>query len=127
MKRTIRFTMCSGSLLLLLAACWAPMTIPTTGLTGTVVRSPVTPVCMVGVPCSAPFSAHFTVKSGSSTVASFMSDSLGSFTVMLLPGSYIIVPASDAPIIGASSQTKTVVVGPVRLTTVQLEFDTGIR
>ena len=103
------------------------MTIPTTGLTGTVVRSPVTPVCMVGVPCSAPFSAHFTVKSGSSTVASFMSDSLGSFTVMLLPGSYIIVPASDAPIIGASSQTKTVVVGPVRLTTVQLEFDTGIR
>lgn len=46
---------------------------------------------------------------------------------MLSPGSYTIVPDADAPIMGATSQTKSVVVGPVGLTTVQLEFDTGIR
>jgi hypothetical protein len=103
------------------------MTVPTTGLTGTVVRGPTTPVCQVNVPCFAPFSAHFTVKSGSSTVASFLSDSSGMFTVMLSPGSYTIVPAADAPLMSATSQAKTVVVGPVGLTTVQLEFDTGIR
>jgi hypothetical protein len=49
------------------------------------------------------------------------------FTVMLSPGSYTIVPAADAPLMSATSQAKTVVVGPVGLTTVQLEFDTGIR
>ena len=101
--------------------------VPTTGLTGTVVRGPVTPVCTVNVPCSAPFSATFTVKSGSSTVTSFQSDIQGQFKVMLYPGAYTIVPAFDAPMMSPSSQLKTVTVGSTGLTTVALEFDTGIR
>jgi len=120
--------MAGASLILGVAiACAAPMTVPTTGLTGTVIRGPITPVCRVDLPCSAPFSAHFTVMSGSSTVASFLSDSSGVFTVMLAPGSYTIVPAADAPVMSATSQAKSVIVGPVGLTKVQLEFDTGIR
>ena len=37
------------------------------------------------------------------------------------------VPASDAPLMNASGQTKTVEVGADGLTSVQLTFDTGIR
>jgi hypothetical protein len=123
----MRRTFLAASLIAGAIACVAPMTVPTTGLTGTVVRGPIAPVCRVDTPCSAPFSAHFTVMSGSSTVATFLSDSSGVFTVMLAPGSYTIVPAASAPVMSATSQAKSVVVGPVGLTTVQLEFDTGIR
>jgi len=116
-----------GSMLYTLAACATGLGTPTTGLTGTVTRGPITPVCMVDVPCSAPFSANFTVKRGTSTVASFHSDDQGQFTVMLFPGTYSIIPASDAPIMMAGSQVKTVTVNPTGMTTVQLAFDTGIR
>ena len=46
---------------------------------------------------------------------------------MLYPGTYTIVPASDAPIMSPGSQIKTVTVGQTGPTTVTLEFDTGIR
>ncbi len=98
-----------------------------TGLTGTVERSPVTPVCQVNVPCSAPFSARFTILQGPRLVAAFSSDSQGHFTVPLEPGPYQLVPGSDAPIISPQSQAKSVVVGPSGLTPVRLEFDTGLR
>jgi hypothetical protein len=100
---------------------------PSTGLTGTVVRGPIMPVCQVQVPCDAPFSADFNVQAQGRVVAAFSSDSLGHFEVHLQPGAYLIVPGPDAPIMSPSSQAKPVTVGPVGLTTVQLEFDTGIR
>ena len=99
----------------------------TTGLTGTVTRSPVTPVCTVNVPCSAPFSAGFSVNRGGATVAHFRSDADGHFTVMLTPATYHIVPDADAPLIAPTSQIKTVTVQDAGLTMVSLEFDTGIR
>lgn len=100
----------------------------TTGLTGVVMRGPVTPVCRVDVPCDAPFSATFTVEQGSRRVAQFQSDAAGQFTVYLRPGAYTIVPATDAPIIGGSSQRKSVTVADNgMLTVVRLMFDTGIR
>lgn len=98
-----------------------------TGLTGTVARSPVTPVCQAGVPCSAPFSAQFAIRQGSLPIASFRSDSQGRFAVALRPGAYQVVPGADAPIIDPQSQVKSVVVLPGPLTSVQLEFDTGLR
>ena len=98
-----------------------------TGLTGFVMRGPVTPVCQPDVPCSAPFSAHFVVWQGSHLVASFRFDTHGHFTVALAPGQYRLVPGSDAPIIDPEAQTKNVVVGPGELTTVQFDFDTGLR
>ncbi len=100
---------------------------PSTGLVGTAVRGPVTPVCQVDVPCSAPFSAGFTVWQRSRRIASFRSDDQGRFTVRLEPGSYTIIPGPDAPILDPQAQGRSVVVGPSGLTTIELEFDTGIR
>ena len=100
----------------------------TTGLTGVVMRGPVTPVCRVDVPCDAPFSATFGVEQNGSRVAQFQSDTGGQFTVYLKPGAYTIVPGADAPIIGASAQRKPVTVADSGiLTVVRLTFDTGIR
>lgn len=111
-----------------LAACASTGPSPTTGLTGVVIRGPITPVCRVDVPCDAPFSAGFTVQRGGRRVADFRSDASGQFTVFLSPGSYMVVPNSDAGIISPASQAKSVTVADTgMLTVVRLMFDTGIR
>ena len=97
-----------------------------TGLVGTVTRGPVTPVCRVGVPCSAPFSAAFSVSQGQQVVARFQSDSAGHYQVLLAPGSYTITPDSGAPVF-PRSQAKAATVGSSELTHLDLQFDTGIR
>ena len=109
------------------AGCGSPTAPSDTGLAGMVVRGPVRPVCEVAVPCDAPFSAGFTVQQGSRVVASFRSDSQGHFESRLPPGKYMVVPGSDAPIMSPRTQAKDVEVGPTGLTTVLLQFDTGIR
>jgi hypothetical protein len=98
-----------------------------TGLAGTVRRGPVTPVCRVDVPCDAPFSASFDVRRDGVRIASFQSDEEGRFNVALAPGSYVIVPAADAPLMNPAAQAKTVTVDRAGLTEVHLLFDTGIR
>jgi hypothetical protein len=108
------------------SSCGAPVEL-TTGLDGSVHRGPVTPVCMAGVPCDAPFAANFEVRRGSRRVATFRSDSAGHFTVRLPPGSYTIVPGSDAPLLNPTMQVRSVEVGATGLTSAQLTFDTGIR
>ena len=97
-----------------------------TGLEGTVRRGPITPVCQVGVPCDAPFSASFVIWQGSRLVTRFQSDSAGSYRVYLAPGTYTIVPDAGVPI-WPQGQSREVTVGPVGLTHLDLEFDTGIR
>lgn len=99
----------------------------TSGLTGTVLRGPITPVCQIQVPCDAPFSADFSVERNGEVVSRFRSDQDGRFTVMLEPGAYRVVPAANAPIIFPASQAKTVDVFAGRLTEIRLTFDTGIR
>lgn len=112
-----------------IAGCdYVAITITTdTGLIGIVVRGPVQPVCQVQTPCDAPFGASFTVEQNARVVAMFRSDAQGHFQVHLAPGSYLVVPGPDAPIISPGGQAKPVVVGPDGLTSVRLEFDTGIR
>jgi hypothetical protein len=113
-----------------IAGCASAGSTPSTmtGLTGVVMRGPVTPVCRVDVPCDAPFSAMFTVEQTGRRVAQFQSDASGQFTVYLKPGPYMVVPSADAPIIGASLQSKSVTVADNgMLTVVRLMFDTGIR
>ena len=113
---------------ILASACAGTSPSPTTGLTGTVTRGPITPVCRVDVPCDAPFSASFTVQQNGRQVAQFRSDQNGQFTVLLQPGAYSVVPGTDAPIISPERQTRSVTVADTgRLTVVQLSFDTGIR
>lgn len=99
----------------------------TTGLTGVVLRGPITPVCQIQVPCDAPFGATFSVEQNGRRITEFQSNADGRFTVMLASGVYRIVPGADAPIMSPQSQAKTVEVLPVGLTEVRLEFDTGIR
>jgi len=110
-----------------ISACNSPAAPSDTGLVGTVTRGPIRPVCQVDVPCDEPFSASFRVQQGSRLVASFRSDSQGHFELRLSPGMYLVVPGSDAPIISPTAQTKQVNVASNGLTTVVLQFDTGIR
>lgn len=100
---------------------------PGTALALQVLRGPVTPVCRVGVPCDAPFSAQFLVQQGDRNVAQFTTDSSGRATIPLAPGTYTVVPGPGAPIIAPQSQRRTVTVGPGSTTTDTLRFDTGIR
>lgn len=101
--------------------------VPTrTGLEGTVYRSPTRPVCQVDNPCRAPFSGDFEVRQGERLAARFQSDSAGHFVVHLARGSYRIVPAGKAGLLGRG-QPQEVTVGPSGLTRVELDFDTGIR
>jgi hypothetical protein len=110
------------------AACQSPtQSTPTTGLSGIVLRGPIAPVCQVDKPCDGPFSADFIVDRDGKQVGQFRSDSAGLFTVWLSPGTYRIIPGSDAPLIVPTSQAKQVEVGAIGLTNVRLEFDTGIR
>jgi hypothetical protein len=109
------------------SACNGTEPSPATGLTGTVARGPITPVCRVDVPCDAPFSAGFIVQRAGRQIARFQSDSAGQFTVYLDPGAYTVVPDADAPLISPVSQAKSVTVGDTGLTMVRLSFDTGIR
>jgi hypothetical protein len=112
----------------MVAACVSTEPSPHTGLTGVVMRGPVTPVCRVDVPCDAPFSAAFGVEQGGRRVAEFTSDGAGQFSVLLAPGAYTVVPDAGAPIIAPTSQKKSVTVADIgALTTVRLMFDTGIR
>ena len=119
----------------MLALVWAAVTAcdqpvsptVTTGLTGVVMRGPITPVCQIQVPCDAPFSATFSVEQNARRITEFRSDADGRFTVMLPSGVYRVVAGADAPIMSPLSQAKTVEVLPVGLTEVRLEFDTGIR
>ena len=97
---------------------------PTTGLTGTILRGPIMPVCQVNVPCDGPMAAQFSVKQNSRTVATFQTDSAGRFTIALRPGTYVIVPNAD-PLM--NQQSAPVTVQAHGLTSVQLRFDTGIR
>jgi hypothetical protein len=116
-----------AALLLLTAACGSPTEPVTTGLSGTVLRGPIAPVCVIALPCEEPFSAGFTVQRGTTRVAAFKSDPQGHFEVRLAPGTYVIIPAADAPIISPSAQSKQLTVGTAGLTTIELHFDTGIR
>jgi hypothetical protein len=122
--RAISMAACGAAL----CGCASAGPSPTTGLTGVVLRGPITPVCRVDVPCDAPFSAGFTVQRDGRRVGSFQSDASGQFTVFLAPGAYTVVPNADAPIILGSSQAKSVTVADTgMLTVVRLTFDTGIR
>ena len=113
--------------ILSIASCGSPTAPTTTGLAGTVYRGPVAPVCAFDQPCEAPFRAGFAVQRGTTRVAAFQSDERGHYEVRVPPGSYVVVPDADAPIILPKSQLKDVTVGATGLTMTDLHFDTGIR
>ncbi|MGH7590271.1 MAG: hypothetical protein ACREL2_02445 [Gemmatimonadales bacterium] len=89
-------------------------------------RGPVQPVCRVGEPCDAPFSATLEAWQQQQFVARFQSDSLGNYQVLLPPGAYTITVDSGASL-WPTQQPHDITVGPVGLTHANLTFDTGIR
>ncbi len=93
-------------------------------LEGTVLRGPVTPVCIEEVPCDLPFAGQFDVERLGRRVTRFESDAAGRFTVRLAPGDYAIRWIGGG--LGPLGQVRAVSVErPV--TDVELHFDTGIR
>lgn len=100
---------------------------PLTGLSGVVLRGPIQPVCMEGDPCEETFAAGFTVRRHDLVVRRFDSDAEGRFSVELPPGTYLIVPDPNAPILAPEGQAREVTVDQEGFTDVELHFDTGIR
>jgi hypothetical protein len=117
----------------MLAACTSEPSapdMPSTVLQATVVRGPIMPVCRLDNEPTCddlPFAAAFELFRGSTRVAVTRSDSSGVFRVRLAPGSYMVVPGADAPIIEPRRQGKAVTVTSDSVTRVLLTFDTGIR
>jgi hypothetical protein len=98
---------------------------PTTGITGTAHISPTRPFCPPERSCKAPLPMSFEVRQGQRVVTTFTSDSAGRFTVHLPPGRYTVGPGPRVGIM-LRRQIHEVTVGPKGLTSVQLEFDSGI-
>ena len=100
-----------------------------TGLEGRVLRGPMCPGPQTDQGCpDQPFSAWFDVfDDQEKLVTRFETDEDGLFAVELRTGVYTLVPDESAPIIRPHIQRQTVTVQPDGMTTVLLNFDTGIR
>ena len=100
-----------------------------TGLEGRVLKGPMCPGPQTVQGCpDQPFSAWFEVfDDQEKLVTRFQTHEDGLFEVALRPGVYTLVPDEAAPIIHPHIQQQTVTVQPDGMTTVILNFDTGIR
>ena|SRR5436309_700722 len=95
---------------------------PASGLHGTVTRGPVTPVCMEGVPCSAPASHVRIVFARTALTRSVVTDADGRFSIRLAAGRWTVrIPGARV------FQPRFVTVPRGRLGAVVIRIDTGIR
>jgi hypothetical protein len=98
-----------------------------TGLHGTVVRAPTTPVCRIGRPCSQPAIGVVLVFSrGGKAVARTTTRARGAYSVTLAPGRYL-VRVRSAPKIGTGLRPGVVTVPGDARAAVAFTLDTGIR
>ena len=96
------------------------------GLRGLVTRSPIMPVCMEGVPCSAPAKNTPLSFSRGGRVVRTRTDNTGHYRVSLVPGSWT-VKTPEAPRIGSGITPRVVRVVAGRFRVVNFDIDTGIR
>ena len=96
------------------------------GLRGVVTRSPITPVCMEGVPCSAPARDTPLVFFRRGRRVRTRTDSVGRYRVALDPGLWSVRTAA-VPRIGSGIEPDTVRVLAARFRVVNFDIDTGIR
>ncbi len=115
------------ALLALILACNSPTAADTVPVDGTILRGPIQPVCQVGQSCDGPLVADFVVARNGRTIRSFRTDAAGHFSISLAPGSYQVIPAANAPIIGAGTVSQPLTVVAPETRGVTLQFDTGIR
>ena len=104
----------------------SPDAIAPSGLRGVVTRSPVTPVCMEGVPCSAPAKNTPLVFFRSGRSVKTRTDGVGHYRVALAPG-WWKVSTVTIPRIGSGIEPHAVRVFAARFRVVNLDIDTGIR
>jgi hypothetical protein len=123
MRLVVALAVASSALVVGLACVGA--TTPS-GIRGTVIRGPTSPVCREGVPCTAPAAgvALVFVRKGV-VVRRVTTAGNGSFRVALAPGTYVVRTARTFPIGGMSA--RSVKVRQARFTVVKLSIDTGIR
>ncbi len=96
-----------------------------TGLYGTVYRSPTTPVCRVGVPCSAPAPGVVLSFSGAGVVRETRSAGDGHYAITLPPGTYTVRTSSKPFGVVPQPTRVRVPAGAARM--VDFTIDTGIR
>ena len=96
------------------------------GLRGVVTRSPIMPVCMEGVPCSAPAKNTPLLFFRRGRSVTTRTDTLGRYRISLAPG-WWSVRTTTVPRIGSGIEPHTVRVFAGRFRVVNLNIDTGIR
>ena len=96
------------------------------GIRGTVTRSPITPICIQGVPCSAPAKNARLVFSRFKRSVTTRTDDAGHFRISLFPGSWSVT-TGGAPRIGTGITPRRVRVFAGRFRIVNFDIDTGIR
>jgi hypothetical protein len=98
----------------------------TTGLQGRVMRGPISPVCHVGKPCTAPAPGVKLLFSRSSkVVATATTDKKGWYRVTLRPGRYSV--RTNRQGFGSRTQPSAVTVPSDRVARRDFLIDTGIR
>ena len=96
----------------------------TSGLRGLVTRGPVTPVCRVDTPCSAP-AKHTTVVFARNGVSkSVVTGDDGRYSILLAAGSYAVRIPTGARF---GFKPRSVYVPAGRMSTRNFSIDTGIR
>ena len=113
--------------LLLLSGGCGGSSVTDSGVQGEVRIGPISPVEQQGVQNDAPYAATLRIVRASDgrVVAETRSATDGSFRVALPPGDYVLEPVNGNPLPIAQPQDFTVPAG--RFTTVQVDYDSGIR
>lgn len=97
-----------------------------TGAHGTVLRSPITPVCRVGVPCSAPAKFLLLRFTRNGITHTARTDARGIYGVVLTPGIYTISTSSTG-MLGRGPEPRTIRIRAGIWLLANLTIDTGIR
>jgi len=104
----------------------APSAVAPSGIRGTVTKSPISPVCKAGVPCSAPAAGVTLVAlRGGVRVAAAATSAAGRYRFVLRPGTYLVRLLRAPALGGLSPRTVRVVRG--RFTVLDVVVDSGIR
>jgi hypothetical protein len=109
----------------LVAAATASSAVPRSGLHGTVMRGPITPVCRVGVPCDAPAPNITLTFARSRVVRTTRTDEHGTYRIELPAGIYTVKTSSKP--FGKLPRPATVHVRSAHSDTIDFTIDTGIR
>jgi hypothetical protein len=110
---------------LVLSACVGAATSPTdSGIAGKATIGPTCPLEQPGQPpCVASYNGPVVVMHGARTITTFRTNTDGTFKMNLKPGRYTLTSAGVRPTL----QPVEVIVRPHAYTTIDLEFDSGIR